>query len=121
MKQKCLFLISLIALFLAAACVNLDEIVITTPDLSKIADGAYRGNSKVGPVKVTLVVNMHSGAMTSIQIIEHRNGLGKKAEVIVSRVIDAQSLNVDVVSGATASSKAILLAVENALTGKTNG
>ena len=108
----------LLTLILAAACVNLNEIVITTPDLSKIADGAYRGNSKVGPVKVTLVVGMRSGAMSSIQIIEHRNGLGKKAEVIVPRIIEKQSLNVDVVSGATASSKAILQAVENALTGR---
>ena len=108
----------MITLVMAAACVNLNEIVIITPDLSKIADGAYQGNSKVGPVKVTLVVDMQGGAMSSIQLIEHRNGRGKKAEVIVSRIIEAQSLDVDVISGASYSSKAILQAAEHALTGK---
>ena len=118
MKQKRLFAILSAILFLAAACVNLSDIVITSPDLSKIADGTYRGNSKVGPVRVTLEVSMQSNVITSIQLIEHRNGRGKKAEVIVSNIIEAQSLDVDVISGASASSKAILLAAENALTGK---
>jgi uncharacterized protein with FMN-binding domain len=35
----------------------------------------------------------------------------------VPKIIEAQSLEVDVVSGATGSSKAILKAVENALSG----
>ena len=118
MKQKRLFAILSAILLLAIACVNLNDIVITSPDLSKIADGTYRGNSKVGPVKVTLDVSMQGNAIVSIQIIEHRNGRGRKAEAIVSRVIEAQSLDVDVVSGASASSKAILQAAENALTGK---
>ena len=118
MKQKRLLPISLLTFILVAACVNLNEIIITTPDLSKITDGSYRGNSKVGPVKVTLVVAMQGGAINSIQIIEHRNGRGKKAEAIVSGIIEAQSLNIDVISGASYSSKAILLAVEDAFTGK---
>ena len=118
MKQKRILVVLLAVLALAAACVNLNEIIITTPDLSKIADGKYQGNSKVGPVRVTLDVTVQNSVMTSIQLIQHRNGLGKKAEAIVPKIIDAQSLGVDVVSGATASSKAILQAVENALAGK---
>jgi uncharacterized protein with FMN-binding domain len=43
---------------------------------------------------------------------------GKKAEAIVPAIIEAQNLTVDVVSGATGSSKAILKAVENALVGE---
>ena len=108
----------LITIALAAACVNLDDIVINNPDLSKIADGVCRGKSKVGPVRVTLDVSMQGGAITSIQIIKHINGRGKKAEAIVPRIIEAQSLDVDAMSGATGSSKAILLAVEHALSGK---
>ena len=118
MKQKRLLVILLATFALATACVNLNKIVITTPDLSKIADGTYRGNSKVGPVRVTLDVSMRGSSMASIQIIEHRNGRGKKAEVIVPEIIKAQSLDIDVVSGASYSSKAILQAVEKALTGK---
>ena len=115
MKHKRLFLLLLAGLVLAASCVNLKKIIINSPDLSRIADGIYQGNSKVGPVRVTLDVTMQSGAITSIDLIRHFNGLGKKAEVIVPRIIEAQSLDVDVVSGATGSSKAILKAVENAL------
>ena len=107
----------LLALVLIAACVNLKDIVITSPDLHKVADGTYRGNSKVGPVRVTLDVTVKDQAMTAIEIIRHFNGLGKKAEAIVPTIIEAQSLEVDVVSGATGSSKAILKAVENALSG----
>ncbi|MDR0497931.1 MAG: FMN-binding protein [Treponema sp.] len=116
MKIKIYFTILPIILALISACVNLDDIVINTPDLSKIADGKYRGDSKVGPVRVTLDVTMESGVIASMQITRHLNGRGKKAEAIVPRVIEAQSLNVDVISGATGSSKAILQAAENALT-----
>ena len=110
--------ITLAAFFLAAACVNLKDIVAVTPDLNTVADGTYRGSSKVGPVRVTLDVTVTNNAISSIDIIRHFNGRGKKAEAIVPGVIEAQSLAVDVVSGATASSKAILKAVENALAGK---
>jgi len=51
----------------------------------------------------------------SFTILEHDNGKGGKAEKIVDDVIKAQSLNVDVVSGATVSSKVILKAGEMAL------
>ena len=110
----CLVLIFTV-LSLFPACVNLDAIVINNPDISVIADGIYQGSSKVGPVRVILDVTVENGAYSSIQIIKHFNGRGKKAEAIIPAIIQAQSLNVDVISGATGSSKAILKAVENAL------
>jgi uncharacterized protein with FMN-binding domain len=103
---------------LITACVNLNDIIITNPDLSKVADGTYQGKSKVGPVRVTLDVAVRDGVITSIDIIRHFNGRGKKAEAIVPAIIEAQSLEVDVISGATGSSKAFLLAVEKALAKK---
>jgi uncharacterized protein with FMN-binding domain len=114
MKHNYLPVILLAALTLIAACVNLD-IAVKSPDLSKIADGTYQGKSKVGPVRVTLDVTVKDKVISSIEIVRHFNGRGKKAEAIVPEIIAAQSLDVDVVSGATGSSKAILLAVENAL------
>jgi len=118
MKPKYFIIISLLVFIVAVSCTNTKKIVITTPDLSKIADGEYPGNSKVGPVQVKLDVTMQKGSITSIKITEHRTGRGKKAEAIVPKIIEAQSLEVDVVSGATYSSKAILQAAEKALTGK---
>ena len=50
-----------------------------------------------------------------IKLLEHKNGRGKPAEIIPSKVVEAQSLNVDTVSGATMSSKVILQAIQNAL------
>jgi len=108
------------AAILLAGCVNLDKIVITNPDLSKVNDGTYQGKSKVGPVRVTLDVTVKDKTITDIVIIRHFNGRGKKAETIVPRIIEAQSLEVDVVSGATGSSKAILQAVERALKPETS-
>jgi uncharacterized protein with FMN-binding domain len=113
MKKKSLFLLA--SLSILAACVDLDAITINNPDLGRVADGTYRGNSRVGPVRVSLDVTVRNQAISSIQIINHFNGRGKKAETIVPAIIEAQSLEVDVVSGATGSSKAILKAVENAL------
>ena len=102
------------AVALFTACVNLDAVSIYNPDISNIADGIYRGSSKLGPVRVTLDVKVENGAYSSIQLIQHFNGRGKKAEVIISDVLEAQSLEVDVITGATGSSKAILKAIENA-------
>jgi uncharacterized protein with FMN-binding domain len=50
-----------------------------------------------------------------VDIVRHDNGKGSPAEIIVDRIIEAQSLKVDLISKATYSSKAILKAVENAL------
>jgi uncharacterized protein with FMN-binding domain len=105
----------LTGLIIPVACVDLDAITINNPDLSIVADGNYRGNSRVGPVRVSLDVTVKNRAISSIEIIKHFNGRGKKAEALIPRIIEAQSLEVDVVSGATGSSKAILKAVENAL------
>jgi uncharacterized protein with FMN-binding domain len=117
MKQKKIAALAafLFSLALLAACVNLKDIVINTPNLDTISDGTYRGNSKVGPVRVTVDVTVKDNAITSIAIIRHFNGLGKKAEKIVPEIIKAQNLDVDTISGATGSSKAILKAIENAL------
>ncbi|MDR1929267.1 MAG: FMN-binding protein [Treponema sp.] len=116
MNYKKLLPVILLALtLLSAGCVNFDKIVIGDFDLKRTADGTYQGKSKVGPVRVILDVTVKDGKISSIDIIRHFNGLGKKAEAVIPRVIEAQSLEVDAVSGATASSKAILKAIETAL------
>jgi uncharacterized protein with FMN-binding domain len=51
-------------------------------------------------------------------LVKHRNGRGAAAEAITGKVISAQSLKVDTISGATMSSKVILLAIESALKGR---
>jgi uncharacterized protein with FMN-binding domain len=85
-------------------------------ELSKTEDGSYIGEYLGKLVKVVVEVGVKEHKITEINIIKHDNGLGKKAEKIVDQIVSQQSLNVEVVSGATSSSKAILKAVEVALT-----
>jgi uncharacterized protein with FMN-binding domain len=115
MKHTKVYLLLIGLTMILAACVNLSKIEIHNFDLTNKADGTYRGESVVGPVKVVLDVVIKDRTITAIDLIQHRRGLGKKAETIIPKVIEAQSLEVDVVSGATGSSKAILQSIENAL------
>lgn len=87
-----------------------------TPDLTLVADGRYLGSYDASMVKASVAVEVAGGAMTRIDILSHDcSPVGKKAEAIVPRVLAAQSLAVDVVSGATGSSKTLLKAMEAAL------
>jgi len=88
------------------------------PDLELKTDGTYRGNYDLSgtPVNVVLDVTVQNHKISEIGIVKHFcSPIGKKGEKIINKIIDAQNLNVDVISGATASSKAIIKAVENAL------
>jgi uncharacterized protein with FMN-binding domain len=96
-------------------------IVVYTQNVRGAPDGIYTGSYEILPVKVVVRVNVEDGEIADIFILEHQNGLGGKAERIVKDVLERQSLNVDVVSGATASSKAILRAIENAIQSGKNG
>lgn len=99
---------------------NLNQLAfLTVPDvdMTKIEDGTYAGSYKEFPISVKLEVTVKDHQITSIDLLEHRSGQGKPAEAITDKVIEAQSLNVDVISGATLSSKVILMAIENALNG----
>lgn len=94
---------------------RISEVTVTNVDLNKIPDGTYTGSCKVFPVEATVEVTVESHKIISINLIKHVNGQGKPAEVIPDKVVQAQSLDVDAISGATFSSKVILKAIENAL------
>jgi uncharacterized protein with FMN-binding domain len=94
---------------------KLVEMPISNVALETIDDGIYEGNYNVFPVTVKLNVTVKGHEITEILILEHINGQGGKAEAIADQVIEKQSLQVDIVSGATYSSKVILKALENAL------
>ncbi|MFW5980042.1 MAG: FMN-binding protein [Bacillota bacterium] len=92
------------------------EVEAETINLSRIKDGTYQGAYNVNLVTAEIRVKVDEGKITAIDILEHKNGLGGKAEKITDDILAAQSLKVDTVSGATISSQAILKAVELALT-----
>jgi len=113
-----IFLILFICLLFLSCTIDYRNLAAHTPDMTKIDDGVYRGiyNLTGTPVNIVLDVNVQNNKISKIEIIEHASSaIGKKAEIIIDTVIEKQSLEIDTISGATASSKSILLAIENAL------
>jgi len=107
-----------VAIFITGCATPWMDLHPLLPDLTNKPDGIYRGKYDVSktPISVVLDVNVSNGSITQISIIEHNcSPFGKKAEVITEVIINEQSLSVDTISGATVSSKGILMAIENAL------
>lgn len=95
---------------------EIDSMQIKNIEISRIEDGVYVGEYfPTIYVGAKVEVAVEYGNITRITLIEHRYGRGKEAEAITDRVISAQSLEVDTVTGATVSSKVILKAIDNAL------
>ncbi len=94
---------------------NIKAIVIESVDLSKVADGTFEGDYDAGAIYAKVKVQVKSGKITRIDIVEHKNGKGAPAEVLADQIVNQQSMEVDDVSGATGSSRVIKKAVETAL------
>ncbi|MFP4362259.1 MAG: FMN-binding protein [Spirochaetia bacterium] len=119
MKKIVLYALAL-SVLLFPSCVffemsEITEMEVTTPDYSSVEDGTYSGSYDASMVKVSLKVGLADSRIRNIDILSHDCGQGRPAEAITESVIREQSLEVDTVSGATASSKAILMAIRNAL------
>ena len=111
--MKIKLILVLLATFIMMSCsMVLLGFSAQMPDLSAKADGMYQGNS----FNVWVDVTLENHRITKIDITEHYHSpVGKNAEKIIDKIIQKQSLDVDVVTGATMSSQSILKAVENAL------
>ncbi|HHV94955.1 MAG TPA: FMN-binding protein [Clostridiaceae bacterium] len=94
---------------------ELAKITISDVDLSQLENGSYTGSYKTGLVSAKVKVKVNDHKIIEVELLEHNNGKGAPAEIIPDKVVEAQTLNVDTVSGATYSSKVILKAIENAL------
>lgn len=84
-------------------------------DMSEVADGVYFGEVDAGLVYVKVSVTVNENKIINIRILKHKNGLGSKAESLVTEMLQQNSYKVDAVSGATLSSEAIKSAVSKAL------
>ncbi|MEN8904957.1 MAG: FMN-binding protein [Clostridiales bacterium] len=81
-------------------------------------DGVYSGTADGFKPGLTVSVTLKSDKITKIVITSHAESKGYYEEpfaVIPNKIINTQSTNVDVVSGATYTSKGIMNAVKNAL------
>lgn len=87
---------------------------IGTIDLTKVPDGTWPGSCDLDLVNVKLEIVVKDHRIEEIHLLEHKNGKGVPAEDLLPKIVETQQVDLDVVSGATASSKAILRAVEDA-------
>lgn len=94
-----------------------DALEIHDMDYSRLADGDYIGEADVGYIYARVIVHIRDKQIESIILAEHRHERGEAAQAIINSIITQQSIEVDAVTGATNSSKVILKAVENALSG----
>lgn len=106
------------AVLLFASCklpADISGISVRTPDLSRVADGTWRGEWETSLIKAQVAVVVEKGRIEKIVLERHEHGRGGAAASILDRVIKEQRLEVDAVAGATGSSKVILKAIEQAL------
>ena len=85
------------------------------------ADGVYVGSSRGYGGAVRVQVTMENGSITEIEILDASHETKqflRRAKRLLTAVVDAQSWEVDAVSEATYTSRGILGAVQNALTGE---
>ncbi|MDF2675767.1 MAG: hypothetical protein K0Q97_54 [Bacillota bacterium] len=94
---------------------KLDKLTIENINLSNAKDGTYNGSYGVFPVSAEVNVTIKNNKIVNIELLKHNNGKGESAEILTEKVVENQSLEVDIVSGATYSSKVILKSIENAL------
>lgn len=124
MKKKLFIIAGIIVLILAAALISITDglkeganIQINSIDLSTIPDGSYTGTFTFKRWTNTLIVHIKDHEITAIEIDRDVSAaqIADCADEIFRRVMEAQDTQVDVVSGATVTSKAYLKAIENAL------
>lgn len=85
-----------------------------------VADGTYYGTGTGFAGKIKVAVTVKDKQITAIEIVENEaddDAFFSRAKGVIDKIISGQTLDVDVVSGATYSSNGIISAVKNALTG----
>ncbi len=85
-----------------------------------LTNGVYRGTGTGYAGEITVAVQIQNKEIVSIDILSSSDDATffNRAKAVIDRIIEKQSLDVDVVSGATYSSNGIISAVKNALTGE---
>ncbi|MGE5580731.1 MAG: FMN-binding protein [Bacillota bacterium] len=94
---------------------------ISHVDLQEVADGVYQGKYEAGRFRASVEVTVKDHKIVSIAPLGlNENKVIDKAILNVfvpdiGRIVEAQTPNVDIVSGSTATTKSLLKAVEDAL------
>ena len=93
---------------------DLIELPVGEVDFSVMADGTYGGKYRRFPVAAEVTAVVEDGILTEIKLLNHSHGPGYGDDAILNDVLANQSLQVDLLSGATYSSVVVLKAIEMA-------
>ena len=119
--KKLLIALIIFILFMIISCQvmvnNAVKSVDSRPivDINDVKDGVYFGKEEAPLVSVEVNVTVKDKRIVDIALLRHENGMGEKAEEMIPEMIKNNTSEVDIVSGATLSSKVIRAAVRNAL------
>jgi len=85
-----------------------------------LTDGIYKGTGTGYAGEITVAVQIKDKQIVAIDILSSSDDAAffKRAQAVIDKIIEGQTLDVDTVSGATYSSRGIISAVKNALTGE---
>lgn len=85
-----------------------------------LEDGVYKGTGTGYAGDITVSVQIKDKQIVSIDILSSSDDAAffSRAKAVIDKIIEGQTLDVDTVSGATFSSRGIISAVKNALTGE---
>ena len=85
-----------------------------------LEDGVYKGTGTGYAGDITVSVQIKDKQIVSIDILSSSDdeAFFSRAKAVIDKIIEGQTLDVDTVSGATFSSRGIISAVKNALTGE---
>jgi uncharacterized protein with FMN-binding domain len=123
MKKMWMYILGGLAALIAIAFVgatfglsSVKNLKISDVDLSKVEDGVHQGAFKQARWNYSVAVTVKDHRITAIELLNPKDPattklMGPEAD----RVVQAQTPNIDAVSGATANSKALFKAIENAL------
>lgn len=104
-------------LFMTSGLKSAQIMAIQPIAVTQIEDGVYEGTYGKGRWANAVDVTVKDGAITDIQV--KKTVTFEKPEMtsaLIEKVIDKQNIDVDLVSGATATSKSYLKSIEDALT-----
>ena len=106
--------------FLSVVCalVMVLGLMSVTAYAAELTDGVFEGTGKSFGGDLKVAVTVEGGKITKVEVLSHGDTAGvcdAAMEKIPAAIVEAQSADVDVVTGATLSSNGIMAAVKNAL------
>ncbi len=109
-----------LAMTVLTACQMHDEdyVLISAEEIRRVPDGVYVGEIREKLDNAKVEVTISNGTITAFEILEVLAYDWREEPVkaeIPARILEAQSLDIDAVTGATGSTHAVLVAASEAL------